>query len=748
MMTPRAAAENQKSHFDMKIPRLENPAGDFWGGTAAMLVALPASIAFGVTIFSSLHGGYAAQGALAGILGATALGLIASVLGGTNRLISAPCAPAAAVLAAFAIEYVAGGGGIESGLMMLTLLALLAGLLQVLFGVVRLGSLIKYMPYPVVSGYLSGVGLIIIGSQVPRFLGVPKDLHFWQALAAPAQWRWQGIVVGALTIAVMLAAPKVVRMIPAAILGLAAGVLGYFGLGLIDPSLLTLADNTFVVGPLGGTDGGFFDAFAGRWRSLGDLGAHQVLELAIPALTLAVLLSIDTLKTCIVLDALTRSRHDSNRELIGQGCGNIAAAAIGGIPGAGTRGATLVNLSSGAHSRFSGLVEGTLALIAFLLLAPMIAWVPVAALSGILIVIGFRMIDWDSLHYLKSRSTALDFAVIAVVVACALMVSLIVASGVGVVLAIFLFIREQVGGTIIRHKVYGNQVFSKRVRLHDEMEILTRDGVQTVILELQGSLFFGTANQLYLALEPELKTKKYLILDMRRVQTVDVTAAHMLDQVKDMLAERKGYLIFTHIPQNLPSGRDVEQYFDQLGLVRPESPVRVFHELDEAMEWVEDRIIAEAALAHEAETALELSEIELFKGRKEETLAALEQGMDKRSFKAGERIFKRGDSGDELFLIRQGAVRIVLPLSDKQVHHLGTFGRGAIFGEMAFLDGEARSADAIAFTDTQLFVLSRKTFEAFAGEHKKAALILMEKLASVLASRLRYTNAELRVLES
>ena len=735
-------------HFHMKIPRLENPVGDFWGGTAAMLVALPASIAFGVTIFSSLHGGYAAQGALAGILGATALGLIASALGGTNRLISSPCAPAAAVLSAFAIEFVANGGSVESGLMMLTILALLTGLLQVLFGVLRLGSLIKYMPFPVVSGYLSGVGLIIIGSQVPRFLGVPKEVHFWQALATPSQWRWQGMVVGALTIVVMLAAPKVIRLIPAAILGLAAGVLGYFGLGAIDQSLLTLANNTFVVGPLGGTDGGFFDAFAGRWQSIGDLGLDQIWGLAIPALTLAVLLSIDTLKTCIVLDALTRSRHDSNRELVGQGIGNIAAAAIGGIPGAGTMGATLVNISSGAHSRFSGLVEGALALIAFLLLGTMISWVPVAALSGILIVIGFRMIDRESLHYLKSRSTVLDFAVIAVVVACALMVSLIVASGVGVVLAIFLFIREQVGGTIIRHKVYGNQVFSKRVRLQEEMEILTRDGAQAVIFELQGSLFFGTANQLYLALEPELKTKKYLILDMRRVQTVDVTAAHMLEQVKDMLAERKGFMIFSHIPQNLPSGRDVEQYFDQLGLVRPESPVRVFGELDEAMEWVEDRIIEEAALAHEEETPLELSEIELFKGRKEETLAALEQGMEKRSFKTGERIFTRGDSGDELFLIRQGAVRIVLPLSEKQVHHLGTFGRGAFFGEMAFLDGEARSADAIAFTDTKLFVLSRKTFDTFAAEHKKAALNLMEQIASVLASRLRYTNAELRVLES
>jgi SulP family sulfate permease len=732
----------------VKILKLENPVGDLWGGTAAVLVTLPASIAFGVTIYASLSSGAAAQGALAGILGATALGLIAPLFGGTNRLITAPCAPAAAVLSAFALEFMDNGGSIESGFLMLTALALLAGLLQVLFGVVRLGQLIKYMPYPVVSGYLSGVGLIIIGSQVPRFLGAPKDMNLWEALAAPSQWRWQGIVVGALTIVVMLAAAKVIRAIPATILGLAAGVVGYFALGLADPSLRTLTNNAFVVGPLGSAGGGFVDAFAGRWQSIGDLGWQHIQGLMIPALTLAVLLSIDTLKTCIVLDALTRSRHDSNRELVGQGLGNIAAAAIGGVPGAGTMGATLVNMSSGADSRFSGFIEGALALVAFLLLGAMIAWVPVAALAGILIVIGFRMIDWQSLHFLKSRSTVLDFAVILAVVACALAVSLIVASGVGVVLAIFLFIREQVGGAVIRRKAYGNQVFSKRIRLQEEMEILTRDGAQAAIFELQGSLFFGTANQLYLALEPELKTRKYLILDMRRVQTVDVTAAHMLDQVKGMLAERKGFLIFSHIPQSLPSGRDMQQYFDQLGLVRPQSPVRVFSELDEAMEWVEDRIIEDAVLAPKEEKALELQEIELFKGRKEETLAALEQCMEKRLYKAGEKIFASGDSGDQLYLIRRGAVRIVLPLSDRQSHHLGTFGRGAFFGEMAFLDGEARSADAIAFSDTELFVLSRKTFDTFAAAHKKAALNLMEQIASVLASRLRYTNAELRVLES
>lgn len=729
----------------MKLIRPE--AGDFWGGLAAMLVALPSAIAFGVTIYSPLGASYAAQGALAGILGVTALGLIAPALGGTNRLITAPCAPAAAVLSAFTLEYMNGGDSLTSALLMISMLGLLAGLLQIVFGTLKLGRLIEYMPYPVVSGYLSGVGLYIIAGQMPKFLGAPKGSHFWESLASPELWKWQGIVVGISTVAAMLAAPRFTKVVPAAIIALLAGVLTYFGLGLSNPSLLMLENNPFVVGSLGG-GGSFSDAMATRWHAMSDIGFDHIKQVLFPALTLAVLLSIDTLKTCVVLDALTRTRHDSNRELIGQGLGNITSAVIGGIPGAGTMGATLVNISSGAVSRYSGIFEGILALAAFLALASLISWVPVAALAAILMVIGIRMIDRHSFHFLRQKSTMLDFAVIMAVVATALTVSLIAASGIGIVLAALLFIREQIGGTIVRRKIYCNETFSKRVRTHEEMEILVENGRRGVVIELQGSLFFGTTNQLYSALEPELKSRDFVILDMRRIQSVDVTAAHMLEQVKDMLAERHGFLIFSKLPQNLPSGRDMQQYFDQVGLVRPESPVRVFGELDEALEWVEDCILEDTACRQDEQESLNLDEIELFRGRKAQTLAVLEQAMKKCAYKAGEKIFNRGDMDDELFLIRKGAVRIMLPISETQGHHLGTFGRGASFGEMAFLDGDVRSADAVAFTDTELYVLSRRDFDALAEEHKKLALGIMEGLASVLASRLRYTNAELRVLEA
>ncbi|HCZ13485.1 MAG TPA: cyclic nucleotide-binding protein, partial [Candidatus Accumulibacter sp.] len=196
--------------------------GDFWGGLAAMLVALPSAIAFGVTIYASIGPAYAGLGALAGILGAAALGLVAPSLGGTNRLITAPCAPAAAVLSAFAIELVQLDVDPAFIVLRLTALGLVAGLIQLLLGLMRIGSLIKYIPFPVVSGYLTGVGLIIIGSQIPKFLGVFGNQSLWRTLTSPQTWQWQSALIGVVTATVMLGAPLVTRVVPAAILGLLA----------------------------------------------------------------------------------------------------------------------------------------------------------------------------------------------------------------------------------------------------------------------------------------------------------------------------------------------------------------------------------------------------------------------------------------------------------------------------------------------------------------------------------------------
>lgn len=722
-------------------------SGDFWGGLASMLVALPAAVAFGVTVYSAISPQYAVFGALAGILGAAALGLIAPTFGGTDRLISAPCAPAAAVLAAFAIELVNQGVPPANIVLLLTVLGILTGLIQIFIGFLGVGRLIKYIPFTVVSGYLTSVGLIIIGSQIPRFAGAPIDVPWWKAALAPEIWDTRSIVVGITTVFVTLLAPKFTKAVPSTILGIVAGVLAYLALAFSDASMLTLENNKLVLGAFGASGTGYMDTIIGRWHEIGNLRLTQIAALFGSALTLAALLSIDTLKTCVVIDQMTRTRHEPNRELFAQGLANITSSAIGGIPGAGTMGATMVNLSSGAKTRVSGIVEGVMVLIAALLLNAFIAWIPVATLAGILIVIGLRMIDTEPLRFLELRATVVDFAVVVVVIGVALTVGLIAASAAGVAMSIMLFVREQVGGTVVRRKTFVHQRSSTWIRPEAEMILIAQNGHKAVIFELQGSLFFGTSYELYAALEPEIKTRDFILLDLRRVQSVDITAAHMLNQIRDMLRERGIPLLLSNVREQLPNGRDLLAFFKHTGLIDGTDSVQVFQTLESAIEWVEDRLVGEVAQDASLEAPLNLHEMEIFEGRKDETIADLESRMVLRSLKAGERVYSAGDQQRELYLIRRGAVSIMAPIGgSRQLHHIATFGRGDFFGGLAFLEDRARSDNAIAHTDIDLYVLSLDQFNRLSEEHKRLALLLITAIARTLAHRLRHADGERNLL--
>jgi SulP family sulfate permease len=721
-------------------------AGDAWGGLAAMLVAVPSAIAFGVTIFSPLAGSLAAHGALAGLLGAMALGLVAAACGGSTRLITAPCAPAAAVLSALAVSFTQEGLATESIVLLLGLIGMLAGLIQIGLGLAGVGRLIRFIPYPVVSGYLSGVGLIIIGSQIPKLLGAPASATLVDALKTPAMWLWQSIAVGALAMAAMLLTPRLTQKIPAVIMALLAGIAGYLLLGLVDPSLLRTEDNPLLVGPLRSGDAGVGQAIDQYWQALAGLGMADLAQVLAPALTLAALLSIDTLKTCLVIDAMTASHHESNRELVGQGLGNIASALIGGIPGAGTMGASLVNVSSGGRTRRSGMIAGALALLALLVLSPLIAWVPIAALAAILIVIGFRMIDRHSLSFFFTPSTRLDFAVIASVIVVAIFGNLVAASAVGVALAILLFIREQTRSSVVRNRIDGSEIVTRRARTLDAPEVKEHEGSDLVVFELQGSLFFGTASQLHAALEPETGNHKYVILSMRRVQSLDVTATHVLEQIKDQLEENDGYLVFCDIPKGLPSGLKMKRFLKDTGVVRPTNKAFAFRQLEEALEWVEARS-GEAAASGRIETlAMDLHEMPLFAGHARDAVAALETGLEIRHIKAGKKVFKAGTAGDELFLVRYGLVKVSLSIHKKESYHLATCGPGDIVASMGFLDAKPHAADALALTDAEVYVLPRSRFLELTESDRGLALAIVEGIAHNLSERLRAAVTEIQSL--
>jgi SulP family sulfate permease len=221
----------------------------------------------------------------------------------------------------------------------------------------------------------------------------------------------------------------------------------------------------------------------------------------------------------------------------------------------------------------------------------------------------------------------------------------------------------------------------------------------------------------------------------------------MLNRVRDTLRERGVPLLLSHVREQLPNGRNLLEFFTQTGLIGDKNSVCVFKTLEDAIEWVEDQLVGNVAQTTAGEVPLRLAEMDLFQGRKDDTIADLETRMLQRTVKAGEPVYQLGDAQRELYLIRRGTVRIMAPIGgSRQLHNIASFGRGDFFGGLAFLDERSRSDHAIAGTDIDLFVLPLEQFNQLAEEHKKLALILMTAISRTLAQRLRRADGERTLL--
>jgi SulP family sulfate permease len=264
-----------------------------------------------------------------------------------------------------------------------------------------------------------------------------------------------------------------------------------------------------------------------------------------------------------------------------------------------------------------------------------------------------------------------------------------------------------------------------------------------VVFELQGSLFFGTTDQLYRAIEPELATAKFVVLDFLRVQSMDMTASHMIERIRNTLAEREARLVLTRVPERLPSGRDLKSYVDHMGLLSDRT-ARLFNDFDEALEWVEEETLRLAGHEHVSALGLPLEAFEIFNGLDEQQIDLLKRSVDYRSYKANEQIFAASTEGHELMLISRGEVKVSLPMSHEDSIHLTIFSRGQFFGEMSFLDGRPHSADVHAVHDTEVIAIDRRAFARLATSDGILSMNVMRAVALAIADRLRHANDQLR----
>ena len=475
--------------------------GDIFGGLTAAVVALPLALAFGVA---------SGAGPAAGLYGAIAVGFFAALLGGTPSQISGPTGPMTVVMAGVISQYAHSPSEAFT-------IVMLGGLFQILFGVLKLGRFINYTPVSVVSGFMSGIGVIIILIQTLPSFGIASPgggpvgaISAWATI--PDLMIWDALAITVISLSIMVFWPKALnKILPAAlaalIIGTLAGMLVFTGapvLGEIPSGLPSLIVPNI------------------PWSALA--GFVQA------AFILAVLGSIDSLLTSLVADSMTRTvRHKSDRELFGQGVGNFVAGLIGGLPGAGATMRTVVNIKAGGNTPISGALHAVV-LFAFVLgLGPLAEGVPHAVLAGILLKVGFDIIDWGFLKrmHLMHREAVL---VMLVTLLLTVFVDLITAVGVGIIMASFVTARWR------EHEELGritriNSPDSDARMSDEERALIGQGGGHVMLTRLIGRFSFASSRELITHTAPLDDHNTVIVWDFSELEHMDVSAALAIDEL-------------------------------------------------------------------------------------------------------------------------------------------------------------------------------------------------------------------------
>jgi sulfate permease, SulP family len=525
--------------------------GDVFGGISAGIVALPLCLAFGAI---------AGLGPEAGLYGAIATGILAAIFGGSQVLVTGPTNPMTLVAATIVAANTLPGGNINLAIVVTAFL--LAGALQVLLGALRLGGFIRYVPYPVISGFMSGIGVIIIIQELYPIVGAQAPSSNAVAILGslptlPGRIAWPVALLGLTTFAIIQLLPRFSRKVPASLVALVVVTAASVVFGVDAPRI-------------GAIPAGLPALVVPR------LTFDQVTLVVSAAVQLALLGSIDTLLSALLVDSLTKTHHDSNRELIGQGIANMGAALVGGLPGAGANIRTIVNIEAGGKTRLSGVIHGLFLLAVLLGLSGLVKYIPNAVLSGILVGAGLGCIDFRGLSHLGKvpRSVA---AVLLIVLGLTVLAGLIVAVAAGLVIASLVFMKK-VADICERQTVISPLADEPWA---DEIDIPAVFRDRLLVKHVEGPLFFGFARG-FLNIAACAAGGRLLVLRMDRVSLMDQSGAYALqDAVVNLMSSgmrivlvglpvaQRDILEAIHVIPELVSAKDLFADFAELKAALP-----------------------------------------------------------------------------------------------------------------------------------------------------------------------------------
>ena len=539
--------------------RFNNLRGDVFGGITAGIVALPLALAFGVQ---------SGAGPVAGLYGAIVLGIFAATFGGTSSQVSGPTGPMTVVAALVVIKAIEEYGSLEAGMGFIICIFLLAGVVQILFGVLKLGTYIKYIPYPVVSGFMSGIGGIIILLQIYPFFGQTSPKKVLDVITNIVDVipiiNWEAMIIASSTIAIIYLFPKITKAIPSTLVALISMTIVTTFIGLEVPVIGTIPSS-------------LPELKIGAIASIHASDITLIIELA---LTLALLGAIDSLLTSVIADNITKTKHHSNRELVGQGIGNIMASCIGGLPGAGATMRTLVNVNAGGQTPLSGVIHGVLLLATLLGLGNYAQEIPIPVLAGILITVGVGIIDYKGFRHIKSVPRT-DAVVMLIVLGMTMFVDLIQAVAVGLILSSILFMKQmsdQLGSEVKILPIKENCRQWWKENIPDSI------ADKIYVKHFPGPIFFGFAPALQ-AMAESLPDIRVVIFRMMDVPNIDQTGLYALEEVVLSLEKRNIAVVITGL-QKQPY-RMLQRINMVPGLI-PEN--YIFDEIEDCIQWLGEEL--------------------------------------------------------------------------------------------------------------------------------------------------------------
>ena len=531
----------------MKIFEKSNLKGDIFGGITAGIVALPLALAFGIQAFGVIDDpnvGAGAIGALAGLTGAIMIGIFASLFGGTPSQISGPTGPMTVISATLISGVWASSHNISTVIVSMAIAAILCGLFQILFGILKIGKYIRYIPYPVLSGFMSGIGIIIIVQQIYPLFGLKSPVLIVDMITQlPKQisgFSLAALLLGLGTVAIIYLFPLITKKIPSTLVALVVMTI---------VAVCVHFDGKLTIGEI---PSGFpMPFFLKEGMDFSQVQWLSVIKMSVlPALTLAGLGSIDTLLTSVVADNTTKTKHNSNQELMGQGIGNMLVGLFAGLPGAGATMRTVVNIKSGGRNRLSGVVHGIFLLAVLLGLGKLVKFVPLSVLAGILITVGIGIIDVKGFKDLLKIPRA-DAVVLLTVLFLTVFVDLLIAVGIGMIIACVLFMKR--ASDLVEGGYHSDQMtaFDKEIPWEDEKVLTDEVRSKIYIQRLNGPIFFGSITRFQEVMHDIPDDAKIVIIRMRLVSFMDQSGLYAMETaIKDLQA--KGVTVLMTIIQPQP----------------------------------------------------------------------------------------------------------------------------------------------------------------------------------------------------